>query len=71
MSFMISKLVFIDSLQFMDRGLSYFANILPKKKNFYHTENEFGSDALDLITKKGVCPYDYMDDFDKFGKDEI
>ena len=36
---------------------------------FYHTKNEFGSNNLELIIKKGVFPYDYMDGFDKF-KDE-
>ena len=36
------------------------------KDGFYHTENEFGPNNLELITKKGVYPYVYMDGFDKF-----
>ena len=31
---------------------------------------EFGSNNLELITKKGIYPYDYMDDFNKF-KEEV
>ena len=66
MAFMIDRnLIFIDSFQFMNQSLSNLANNLPKD-GFYHTENEFGPNNLELITKKGVYPYDYMDGFDKF-----
>ena len=46
------------------------ANNLPKD-GFYHTKNEFGSNNLELITKKGVYPYDYMDDFNKFKEEGL
>ena len=62
MAFMIDRnLIYIDSFQFMNQRLSNLANNLPID-GFYHTENEFGSNNLELITKKGVYPYDYMDD---------
>ena len=60
MAFMIDRnLIFIDSFQFMNQSLYDLTNNLPKD-GFYHTKNEFGSNNLELITKKGVYPYDYM-----------
>ena len=65
MAFMVDDLTFIDSFQFMNQSLSNLANNLPKD-GFYHTKKEFGTENLELITRKGVYPYDYMDDFNKF-----
>ena len=71
MAFMIDRnLIFMDSFQFMNQSLSNLANNLPKD-GFYHTKNEFGSNNLDLLTKKGVYPYDYMDRFDKFKEEGL
>ena len=70
MAFMIDRnLIFIDSFQFMNQSLSNLANNLPKD-GFYHPKNEFGSNNRQLITKKIVYPYDYIDDFNKF-KEEV
>ena len=54
----------------MNHSLSELANNLPKD-GFYHTKNEFGSNNLELITKKGVYRYDYMDDFNKFKEEGL
>ena len=71
MAFMIDRnLIFIDSFQFMNQILSSLANNSPKD-GFYHTKNEFGSNNLELITKKGVYPYDYMDVFNKFKEEGL
>ena len=71
MAFMIGRnLIFIDSFQFMNQSLSDLANNLPKD-GFYHTKNEFDSNNLELITRKGVYPYDYMDDFNKFEEEGL
>ena len=70
MAFMIGNLIFTDSFQFMNQSLSNLANNLPKD-GFYHTENEFGANSLELITKKGVYPYDYMDVFNKFKEEGL
>ena len=64
------NLIFIDSFQFMNRSLSDLADDLPKD-SFYHTKKEFGTENLELITRKGVYPYDYMDDFNKFKEEEL
>ena len=37
---------------------------------FIIQKNEFGPNNLELITKKGVYPFDYMDDFNKLKKKE-
>ena len=50
--------------------MSNLANNLPKD-GFYHIKNEFGSNNLELIIKKGVYPYDYMDDFNKFKEEGL
>ena len=42
-----------------------------QKTVFYHTKNEFGSNILKLITKKGVYPYNYIDDFNKFKEEGL
>ena len=56
MAFMIDRnLIFIDSFQFMNQSLSNLANNLPKD-GFYHTKNEFGSNNLELITKRMYIP---------------
>ena len=60
MAFITDKnLVFINSFQFMNKSLSDPADDLPKD-SFYHTKKEFGIENLELITRKGVYPYDYM-----------
>ena len=71
MDFMIDRnLIFIDSFQFMNQNLSDLAKNLPKD-GFYHTKNEFGSNNLELITKKGVYNYDYMEGFNKFKEEGL
>ena len=71
MAFMIDRnLIFIVSFQFMNRSLSDLADDLPKD-SFYHTKKEFGTENLVLITRKGVYPYDYMDDFNKFKEEGL
>ena len=64
MAFMNGNLIFTYSFQFMNKQLFDLATYLPKD-SFYHAENEFGPN-FELITKKGVYPYDYMNDFNKF-----
>ena len=38
---------------------------------FIIQKNEFGSNNLELITRKGVHPYDYIDDFNKFKEEGL
>ena len=68
MAFMLGKhLNFIDSFQFMSSSLDKLVSSLPRELLKY-TSQEFKDEKLDLMVRKGVYPYDYMDSFDKFNK---
>ena len=70
MTFTINNnLVFIDSMQFMNSGF----NALVKNSSdndFKYLSQEFSGYLLELV-KKGVCPYEYMDSFEKFSEDKL
>ena len=69
MAFMLGNhLTFIDSFQFMSSGLDKLVSNLPREA-FKYTSQEYKDKKLDLMTRKGVYPYDFMDSFKKF--DEI
>ena len=67
MTFMLGKhLVFIDSFQFMSSSLDRLVAYLPDEA-FKYTSSEIKSNKkLNLMKQKGVYPYDYMDNFEKF-----
>lgn len=72
-SFSIGNLRFIDSFQFMASSLETLATNLKKGgiKSFKHTSKYFKGKQLDLITEKGVYPYDYMNKMEKFDETEL
>ena len=66
MAFMLGNhLTFIDSFQFMSSSLEKLVSNLPRKL-FKYTSHVFEGDEFDLMVKKGVYPYDYIDSFEKF-----
>ena len=70
MAFMLgNNLTFIDSFQFMSSALAEkLVSNLPKESLKY-TSQKFKGKKLDLInimSQKGVYPYDYMDSFNTF-----
>ena len=66
MAFMLGNhLVFLDSFQFMSSSLDKLVSNLPRESLKY-TSEMFKDYKLDLMARKGVYPYDYMDSFDKF-----
>ena len=68
MAFMLGNhLTFIDSFQFMSSSLDKLVSNLPKELLKY-TSKMFKGDKINLMVRKGVYPYDYMDSFDKFNK---
>ena len=70
MSFsIISKLSFIDSLQFLCFSLDSLVKNLAKD-DFEHLSQKFDHNALDLVKQKGFYPYEYKSDFEKF-KEEL
>ena len=71
MAFMLGNhLVFIDSFQFMSSSLDKLVNNLPKN-DLKYTSQMFKGRRLELMTRKGVYPYDFMDSFEKFNQKEL
>ncbi|KAG8237543.1 hypothetical protein J437_LFUL017210 [Ladona fulva] len=60
---------FIDTFRFMSSSLSQLAQNLPKEK-FEQAANIFG-DKLDLVTRKGIFPYKYIDSWEKLNEDSL
>ena len=71
MAFMLGNhLTFIDSFQFMSFSLNKLVSNLPKYDLIY-TSKAFKGRRLDLMSQKGVYPYDFMDIFEKFNQKEL
>ena len=71
MAFMLGNhLTFIDSFQFMSSSLDKLVSNLPKDDLIY-TSKAFKGKRLDLMSQKGVYPYDFMDSFEKFNQTEV
>ena len=58
------RLVFVDSFQFMSSSLASLVESLAPT-DFKHLTNEFG-ERTELMKRKGVYPYEYMDSFERF-----
>ena len=72
MAFYINKhLSFIDSFGFMSSSLEKLASNLSDEGFIYTREYFTDQIQLDLMKKKGVYPYDYMDSFSKFDDTEL
>ena len=68
-AFMIEKnLVFIDSFKFMNQSLSTLVNNLPADTFKYIHEVFRKKEKRELMKRKGVYPYDWMDSFNKFSE---
>ena len=59
---------FLDSAKFMASSLEKPVNNMENHK-LHNVKKEF-DDKTDLISRKGVYPYDYMDCFDKFSEEK-
>ena len=68
MAFMLGNhLTFIDSFQLISSSLEKLVSNLPKEALKY-TSKKFNGEKLDLMSQKGVYPYDFMDSFKKFNE---
>ena len=65
-----NNLTFIDSFQFMSLSLDKLVSNLPKESLKY-TSERFQGKKLDLLSQKGVYPYNFVDSFEKFDKTEL
>ena len=71
MAFMLGNhLTFIDSFQFMSSSLDKLVSNL-RKDNLIYTSKVFKGKRLNLMSQKGVYPYDFMDSFEKFNQMEL
>ena len=71
MAFMLGNhLTFIDSFQFTSSSLDKLVNNLPKD-DLKYTSQVFKGKRLNLMSQKGVYPYDFMDSFGKFNQTEL
>ena len=71
MAFMLGNhLTFIDSFQFMSSSLDKLVSNLPAEA-FKYTSKKFKKEKFELMRKKGIYPYDFMDSFEKFNKTEL
>ena len=71
MAFMLgNNLTFIDSFQFMSSSLDKLVSNL-RKEDLKYTSTAFYGCKLDLMSKKGVYPYDFMDSMEKFEIKEL
>ena len=72
MAFMLGNhLTFIDSFQFMSSSLDKLVSNLPDEAFKYTSEEIKNDKKLNLLKRKGVYPYDYMDSFDRFDENEL
>ena len=71
MAFILGNhLTFLDSFQFMSSSLDKLVSNLPRESLKY-TSNEFKDEKLNLMVRKGIYPYDYMDSFDRFNEQTL
>ena len=71
MAFMLGNhLTFIDSFQFISSSLDKLVSNLPKDDLIY-TSKAFKGKRLNLMSQKGVYPYDFMDSFEKFKQTKL
>ncbi|XP_054259555.1 uncharacterized protein LOC128984277 [Macrosteles quadrilineatus] len=59
------ELRFLDSFKFMSSSLDALTKNL-QKDQFTHTAKYFNESELNLVLRKGIYPYDYMDSEDKY-----
>lgn len=61
------KFRFIDSYRFIDRSLAVMASNLPDSK-FTTISQHFSPSLINLVKRKGVFPYEFVDDWDKLNE---
>ena len=61
---------FLDSFQFTPQSLEVLSNTL-EDDEFRHLSETFASTHFDLIRRKGIYPYDFMDSIERFEETEL
>ena len=69
MSFTFDKnIVFIDSLLFVNSSLD---KLVKNLNDFVYLSKVFKGEQLEMVKKKGVYPYEYMNSFKRFKEDKL
>lgn len=64
------RIRFIDSLQFLSASLDNLAKTL-SKEDMNAMKSVFTGEYLELMTRKGVYPYDYMNSWERFSETKL
>ena len=62
------ELRFIDSFKFMSSSLDSLVNNLVKGNNKFFGFEDYNESQYKLLIRKGIYPYEYMDDWNRFNK---
>ena len=65
------ELRFIDSFKFMSSSLDSLINNLARGNNKFFGFEGYNESQYKLIIRKGIYPYEYMNDWDKFKGNEL
>ena len=60
------ELRFIDSLKFMSSSLDSLVNNLARRNNKFFGFEDYNESQYKLLIQKGIYPYEYMDDWNRF-----
>jgi hypothetical protein len=74
MTFSFGEFRFLDSFAFMSSSIDTLSSNLLKdgKDNFKHTlKNECNEERVNLLLKKGVYPYEYIDSYERFNETKL
>ena len=69
-SFSWGQFRFVDSYAFLSSSLGQLVANTPKE-DLSFTRQRFPASQFDLVTRKGVYPYEYMDSFDRFEETQL
>ena len=70
LSISVGRLKFLDSFQFTPQSLDVLSKTLEDDEFKYLSESCIG-DSFELVRRKEVYPYDYMDSFERFEETEL
>ena len=65
------ELRFIDSFKFMSSSLDSLVNNLAKGDHRFWGFEEFSDKQRELLIRKGIYPYEYMDSWDRFNETSL
>ena len=69
-SFSWGQFRFVDSYAFLSSSLDRLVTNTPKE-DLSITRQRFPASQFDLVTRKGVYPFEYMDSFERFAEMEL